>query len=71
MRDWTLHKHECSALQSWADWAPRGVSKGEGKETAMSVPSDAIRSLGRILWKSKKKGHENIWVSINTFSLEH
>ncbi|KAI0646366.1 SET domain-containing protein [Trametes meyenii] len=51
-RDWTQHKHECSALQKWAAAAP---------SQEMSVPGDAIRCLGRILWTSRKEGLDSPW----------
>lgn len=56
-RDWALHKRECPALQKWADAAP---------SPEVAVPSEAIRGLGRILWMTRKLGHENPWVSSNT-----
>ncbi|KAJ7190687.1 hypothetical protein GGX14DRAFT_603642 [Mycena pura] len=42
--DWAVHKHECAALQ-------RIAASGDS-----AIPSDAIRCLGRIMWKSQKKG---------------
>ncbi|KAI0635233.1 SET domain-containing protein [Trametes polyzona] len=51
-RDWTWHKHECSALQKWAASAP---------SQDVSVPSDAVRCLGRILWGSQKEGLDSNW----------
>ncbi|KAF8628054.1 hypothetical protein AX17_006058 [Amanita inopinata Kibby_2008] len=50
-RDWPQHKQECIALQSWAKAAP-------SPETA--VPSDAVRCLGRILWKKQKRGEKSV-----------
>src|SRR5882724_7744535 len=50
-KDWTFHKHECSAIISWMSSAPDG-----------SPPSEAIRSLGRILWGIKVKGEDSPWV---------
>ncbi|KAJ6476933.1 hypothetical protein C8R45DRAFT_833764 [Mycena sanguinolenta] len=47
--DWPLHKHECAALQRIA----------ESGET--SVPSEAIRCLGRIMWKRQKQGPSSAW----------
>ncbi|KAG2363956.1 hypothetical protein BDR07DRAFT_1402899 [Suillus spraguei] len=50
--DWSLHQLECSALRKWAKSAP---SKN------LSVPSDAVRCLGRILWQKKKEGFDSSW----------
>ncbi|KAG2108658.1 uncharacterized protein F5147DRAFT_694186 [Suillus discolor] len=50
--DWSLHRLECSALTKWAKSAP---SKN------LSVPSDAVRCLGRILWQKKKEGFDSSW----------
>ncbi|KAG2140635.1 hypothetical protein DEU56DRAFT_735015 [Suillus clintonianus] len=50
--DWSLHRLECSALRKWAKSAP---SKN------LSVPSDAVRCLGRILWQKKKEGFDSSW----------
>ncbi|KAF5349135.1 hypothetical protein D9756_009440 [Leucocoprinus leucothites] len=61
-RDWVLHKRECSALQNWAANAPQDSSNGgEGEEPGTVVPSDAIRTLGRVLWRRQKKGRESTW----------
>ncbi|THG96503.1 hypothetical protein EW026_g5345 [Hermanssonia centrifuga] len=51
-RDWTLHKHECNALQQWAAVVP---------SSDLSVPSDAVRCLGRMLWYVQKKGADSAW----------
>ncbi|KAI0777740.1 SET domain-containing protein [Trametes elegans] len=53
-RDWAWHKRECSALQSWASTAP---------SQDLSVPGDAIRCLGRILWGSQKEGLDSNWAT--------
>ncbi|KAG2035155.1 hypothetical protein BDR03DRAFT_868689 [Suillus americanus] len=50
--DWSFHRLECSALRKWAKSAP---SKN------VSVPSDAVRCLGRILWQKKKEGFDSSW----------
>ncbi|KAG1733445.1 hypothetical protein EDB19DRAFT_1222044 [Suillus lakei] len=50
--DWSLHRLECPALRKWAKSAP---SKN------LSVPSDAVRCLGRILWQKKKEGFDSSW----------
>ncbi|PCH45077.1 SET domain-containing protein [Wolfiporia cocos MD-104 SS10] len=50
--DWALHKHECSALQRWASSAP---------SSDVSVPSDAIRCIARILWTQQKEGFDSAW----------
>ncbi|KAF7350303.1 Histone-lysine N-methyltransferase ASHR1 [Mycena venus] len=47
--DWPLHKNECAALQ-------RITTSGE-----TSIPSDAIRCLGRIMWKRQKQGPTSAW----------
>ncbi|KAI9063571.1 SET domain-containing protein [Trametes sanguinea] len=52
-KDWAWHKHECNALQKWAASAP---------SQEVSVPGDAVRCLGRILWGSQKEGPESNWV---------
>ncbi|CAL1709203.1 unnamed protein product [Somion occarium] len=50
--DWAEHKHECSALQRWQANAP---------SPDLSIPSDAIRCLGRILWGIQRTGLDSIW----------
>ncbi|KAK7046540.1 histone-lysine N-methyltransferase ASHR1 [Favolaschia claudopus] len=47
--DWTFHKNECIALQ-------RVAASGE-----TAIPSDAIRCLGRIMWKRQKQGPASPW----------
>ncbi|KAJ7487905.1 hypothetical protein FB451DRAFT_729135 [Mycena latifolia] len=47
--DWPLHKHECAALQ-------RIAASGDN-----AIPSDAIRCLGRIMWKRQKQGPTSPW----------
>ncbi|KAJ7310714.1 hypothetical protein DFH08DRAFT_918265 [Mycena albidolilacea] len=47
--DWPLHKNECVALQ-------RILASGE-----TSIPSEAIRCLGRIMWKRQKQGPLSAW----------
>ncbi|TEB22362.1 hypothetical protein FA13DRAFT_1778853, partial [Coprinellus micaceus] len=54
-RDWTFHKHECNALHQWMK-AASAESPGEARP-----PSDAIRCLGRILWRIQKLGASHIW----------
>ncbi|KAL1706917.1 hypothetical protein EV121DRAFT_256712 [Schizophyllum commune] len=51
-KDWATHKRECAALQEWAKHAPAAE---------VSVPSDAVRCLGRLLWKRQKKGLDSTW----------
>lgn len=51
--DWPTHKLECTAIQKWSAEAP---------SDKVSVPSDAVRCLGRILWQIKRKGAGGIWV---------
>ena len=52
-RDWSMHKSECTALQSWAKAAP---------SLGVAIPSDAVRCLGRILWTKKKSGGRSTFV---------
>ncbi|KAL1721019.1 hypothetical protein EV715DRAFT_249315 [Schizophyllum commune] len=56
-KDWATHKRECAALQEWAKHAPAAE---------VSVPSDAVRCLGRLLWKRQKKGLDSTWVCDST-----
>lgn len=49
-----MHKPECPALQKWAKTAP---------SAALSIPNDAVRCLGRILWRMRSKGLDSGWVS--------
>ncbi|KAF7422345.1 hypothetical protein PC9H_010501 [Pleurotus ostreatus] len=51
-RDWSFHKLECIALKRWAAAAPSAEA---------SIPNDAIRCLGRLLWKRKKAGASSDW----------
>ncbi|KAK0473758.1 hypothetical protein IW261DRAFT_1503300 [Armillaria novae-zelandiae] len=51
-RDWSVHKHECTSLQRWSKAAP---------SDDLSIPSDAIRCMGRILWKKQRKGLDSVW----------
>lgn len=60
--DWSLHRLECSALTKWAKSAP---SKN------LSVPSDAVRCLGRILWQKQKEGFDSSWVGKNLYFMDH
>ncbi|KAI6045326.1 SET domain-containing protein, partial [Pisolithus marmoratus] len=50
--DWPIHKFECTAIQNWSNEAP---------SEKVSVPSDAVRCLARILWQIKRKSPSNIW----------
>ncbi|KII84634.1 hypothetical protein PLICRDRAFT_117564 [Plicaturopsis crispa FD-325 SS-3] len=50
--DWSIHKHECQALQKWAAAAP---------SPEVAVPNDAVRCLGRICWRKRAKGSDSIW----------
>ncbi|RDB18387.1 Histone-lysine N-methyltransferase ASHR1 [Hypsizygus marmoreus] len=52
-KDWVLHKRECAALQEWAKVAP---------SPDVSVPSDAVRCLGRLLWRRQQKSNDGTWV---------
>ncbi|KAF6756373.1 hypothetical protein DFP72DRAFT_1044946 [Ephemerocybe angulata] len=56
-RDWSLHKNECTALQQWFKAA--SAERSDGQE--VRPPSDALRCLGRILWKRQKLGASNTW----------
>ncbi|KAF5336582.1 hypothetical protein D9611_006638 [Ephemerocybe angulata] len=56
-RDWSLHKNECTALQQWFKAA--SAERSDGQE--VRPPSDAIRCLGRILWKRQKLGASHTW----------
>lgn len=58
--DWPIHKHECLALQGSAS-AAQGVP-GSSSSGSIAAPSDAIRCLGRILWRKQKLGQESVWV---------
>ncbi|KAI1798145.1 SET domain-containing protein [Ganoderma leucocontextum] len=51
-RDWVWHKRECAALQKWAASAP---------SSDVSIPSEPVRCLGRILWGSQKEGLDSVW----------
>ncbi|KAL4260767.1 MUB1/samB family protein [Pleurotus pulmonarius] len=51
-RDWSFHKLECAALKRWAAAAP---------SSEVSIPNDAIRCLGRLIWKRKKAGATSEW----------
>ncbi|KAF8503136.1 SET domain-containing protein [Gautieria morchelliformis] len=48
--DWALHKYECSAINKWVSNSPDG-----------SVPGEAVRSLGRLLWGRKVEGETSPW----------
>ncbi|KAJ7596939.1 hypothetical protein C8J56DRAFT_1001009 [Mycena floridula] len=50
--DWNIHKLECPALQKWSQMAPT---------PDLAVPDDAVRCLGRVIWKKQKKGPEHTW----------
>ncbi|KAF7761539.1 hypothetical protein Agabi119p4_9531 [Agaricus bisporus var. burnettii] len=61
-RDWTLHKRECTALQKWATSVPSpSPETSEDKKQGKVIPSDAIRALGRMLWRKQKKGLSGDW----------
>ncbi|KAF9441593.1 SET domain-containing protein [Macrolepiota fuliginosa MF-IS2] len=62
-RDWPLHKRECPALQKWLAAAPQASpALSDNSAPGMLIPSDAIRVLGRLLWRRQKKGRDSIWV---------
>jgi hypothetical protein len=50
-----MHKQECGALQRWKRAAP---------SEDVSVPSDAVRCIGRLLWRMQKKGKYSDFVSL-------
>ncbi|KAF8805220.1 SET domain-containing protein [Phlegmacium glaucopus] len=52
--DWAFHKQECMAIQGWC-------SSEAATSGAPTLPGDAIRCLGRILWKRRKLGRESVW----------
>ncbi|KDR78759.1 hypothetical protein GALMADRAFT_64592 [Galerina marginata CBS 339.88] len=53
--DWLFHRNECIAIQRWST-----SSSSEGSGSA-PIPGDAIRCLGRILWRKQKLGQESVW----------
>ena len=59
--DWSFHRHECTAIQKWIT----STSENSGKP---SVPGDAIRCLGRILWRKQKLGLDSAWVCCCAYS---
>ncbi|KAK7034676.1 hypothetical protein VNI00_012318 [Paramarasmius palmivorus] len=68
--DWSIHKHECSALQRWFQAAasspiPEDAMQSGSSEDAMEFtvrpPSDAIRCMARMLWMKQKKGANSSW----------
>ncbi|KAF8671556.1 hypothetical protein AX14_005678 [Amanita brunnescens Koide BX004] len=50
-RDWSMHKYECTALQAWARAAP---------SAQVAIPSDAVRCLGRMLWRKRKSDTQGV-----------
>ncbi|KZT10501.1 SET domain-containing protein [Laetiporus sulphureus 93-53] len=50
--DWSVHKHECDAIQKWAQAAPSSDA---------AIPGDGVRCLGRILWSQQKEGLDSAW----------
>ncbi|ESK87070.1 n-lysine methyltransferase smyd2-like [Moniliophthora roreri MCA 2997] len=66
--DWSIHKHECAALQRWFKAASAAGPSPEEANTSddavehvVRPPSDAIRCMARILWKKQKKGFNSVW----------
>lgn len=59
--DWALHKHECKALQSWKQSAP---------SLDVSIPSDAVRCLGRVAWRMQKEGRDSDWVGSTSLDIK-
>ncbi|KAF9060323.1 SET domain-containing protein [Rhodocollybia butyracea] len=49
--DWGIHKYECTSLQKWFQAAP---------SSDVPPPSDAVRCLGRILWRIQKNGVDSV-----------
>jgi hypothetical protein len=58
--DWPIHKLECLAVRQW-DKSAREAGRGS-TDGATIVPSDAIRALGRILWKLEASGSSSVIV---------
>jgi len=52
--DWTLHRQERAAIERWMN----------STSNPPSVPSDAIRCLGRILWNKNILGKKSVWVCL-------
>ncbi|KAJ3991212.1 hypothetical protein F5050DRAFT_1581798 [Lentinula boryana] len=49
--DWAIHKLECTSLQKWFKAAP---------SSDIAPPSDAVRCLSRVLWRTQKRGSDTI-----------
>ncbi|KAJ4479084.1 hypothetical protein J3R30DRAFT_3702122 [Lentinula aciculospora] len=49
--DWAIHKFECTSLENWDQAAP---------SSDIAPPSDAVRCLSRMLWKTRKRGFDTI-----------
>ncbi|KAG8993352.1 hypothetical protein FRB94_010836 [Tulasnella sp. JGI-2019a] len=58
--DWQAHKHECASLQYWmtsSTHATVPILAPKNDDAGASIPGEAIRCLGRLLWlKEKNKG---------------
>ncbi|KAI0076540.1 SET domain-containing protein [Panus rudis PR-1116 ss-1] len=50
--DWASHRMECPALLRWEATAP---------SSSLSIPPDAVRALGRILWGFQREGLNSTW----------
>ncbi|KAH9477693.1 Histone-lysine N-methyltransferase ASHR1 [Psilocybe cubensis] len=53
--DWSFHRYECAAIQRWS------ATMSSEKSGQAPIPGDAIRCLGRILWRRRKLGSDSIW----------
>jgi hypothetical protein len=58
--DWEKHKQECSAITRWMASGSGGPSGNNADNT--SVPMEAIRVLGRLLWEMERLGPSSSWV---------
>lgn len=53
------HKFECDCIIRWRLDAP----EGGGPDGRYLIPPDTVRCIGRLLWRRRKLGNEDIWVS--------
>ncbi|TDL19586.1 SET domain-containing protein [Rickenella mellea] len=53
--DWNVHKYECTAISHWKESAPKS------NDLSIAIPSEAVRSLGRVLWTRKAEGSNSVW----------
>ncbi|KAF9519864.1 hypothetical protein BS47DRAFT_1481760 [Hydnum rufescens UP504] len=57
--DWGKHKQECHAITRWMASGSGGPSGNKADNT--SVPTEAIRVLGRLLWEMERSGPGSSW----------